>query len=103
MLPKGPKEKRVDKRIPCDLEGVYISPDKFPHRIRCNNISLKGVGLVSSAPLPINNQATLIVSTKTVNPVLLEGKVCWCKEALDKWSAGINFNKELSFELKSLI
>jgi hypothetical protein len=103
MTQKKINERRKLERLACTLEGVYISQDKYPHRIRCNNISKKGVGVVSSVSLPVNNQATFVVSSKTINPVLLEGKVCWCKEALDKWSAGVSFNKELSFNLKSLI
>jgi hypothetical protein len=95
--------RRTAKRLPCFFRGSYISQGNISHAAVCNDISSKGAGVTTSTLLPLNTQVKMKFDTGKINPLLLEGRVCWCRKTLDKWQAGIVFNRDLPFDLEKVI
>jgi hypothetical protein len=96
--------RREFNRLSCALGGNYASAAGISRSIQCKDISVKGAGVIVSFPLQIDSQVKIDVTTQRNLPLLLAGRICWCKKiSEDCWHAGIMFNRQLPFELKKII
>ena len=101
---KSSKEKRRYKRRPSRLGGFYFFPDKSSGICRINDISVKGIGLVTSKRVSIGTRLKIKTVDKKMNPLILKGKVRWCRKASsNRWQVGIILNKPLPFPLKVVL
>lgn len=95
--------RREVKRLSCDLKGTYVSGG-ISHEVQSKDISNKGLGVITATPLQIDSQVKLEMSTKNKVPLLLAGRVCWCRKLdEDWWRSGVIFNRPLPFELKKIV
>lgn len=96
--------RREVERLRCSLVGNYVAPNGISYRVDCKDISIKGMGLLTSTPLSIDSQVKIELSTKRKLPLLLAGRVRWCNGVYeDDWRIGIIFNKVLPFNLKDIM
>jgi hypothetical protein len=96
--------RREFKRLPCTLKGSHTASTGVSYAIQCKDISAKGAGLITDAPLQIDSQVKIDLTTRKKLPLLLAGRVCWCKKVHDdNWHAGVMFNRQLPFELARII
>jgi hypothetical protein len=107
MLVDIPEElfsfQRASKRYPCCLEGVFTSEDNTVHTIKCSDISLHGVGGITSLRLPLNTCVKIKAMCRHSRTLLLQGRVCWCKKDLNGYRVGIELYKPLPFVLTSIV
>lgn len=96
--------RREFKRLPCALKGNYAAATGISYAAQCKDISTKGAGLITAQPLQIDSQIKIDVTTRRNSPLLLTGRICWCKKISDEqWQAGVMFNKQLPFEPNKII
>jgi hypothetical protein len=95
--------RREFERLPCSLMGNCISSEESSYQIKCQDISPKGIGVITSAPLSINSQVKLELNTKKMVPLTLEGKVCWCNRISSGWRVGIMFDRPLFVPIENIV
>jgi len=96
-------QRRSSKRKACFLVGGYVMLDKAPYVAKYCDISLDGIGVVTEQPLPVNMHVRVALNTKKKGLMLVDGKICWCKNAGKGWRSGIVFDRKLSVELTMII
>lgn len=96
-------QRRSSKRKACFLVGGYVMLDKAPYVAKYRDINLNGIGVVTEQPLPVNTYVKVALNTKKKGLMLVDGKICWCKNSSRGWCSGIVFDRKLSVELTMII
>lgn len=102
MFSEDLRDRRLFERVPCSLQGDYISSDGNGI-MKFSDISASGVQLNTLEPLLINDQLQLNVTNKRNEPMALEGKVRWCERIKGGWQSGVIFNKPLFVPLQIIV
>ena len=95
--------RRIKDRYVCSLSGDFYFSQGSTCNVDCDNISSSGAKINIPISLPINSYIKLKLSSKKMDTILIEGKVCWCRKSLGKYQAGILFNKALAVEPAMLV
>jgi hypothetical protein len=91
----NPQEKREIDRTSCYLEGELISDHGDYRPVILYDISAAGAEVRTHKPVSVHAQVRINVMTKKMAPLILEGKIRWCKKSDEVWQAGIAFHKPL--------
>ncbi len=95
--------RRTSKRMSCFLVGGYVMLDKAPYVAKYCDISLDGIGVITEQPLPVGTHVRVALNTKKKGLMLVDGKICWCKNPGKNWRSGVVFDRKLSVELATII
>jgi len=94
--------RRREKRLHCALTGTCAIGADAPATITCRDISLSGAGIVSDRAFVLNAYVLLSLGIQGNDTLLLQGRVCWCKEERDTFRAGVHFDRSLLYDVERL-
>lgn len=98
------EDRRTNVRLPADLTVLYEnlpgeSEQSVDQSLGCRtcslaDISLGGIKMITARRLGAGTMVRIVMMTSSVNqPLELDGKVAWEKDALDgSFSVGVEFN-----------
>lgn len=103
---KDASDRRVFERIPIDYPLRFKnSTQDREGRGFCWDISASGLGCYSKDPLTVNDLVDLWIELpEKYNPLHLNGKVVWVKEAEPRvWRSGIEFSEVRLMDLSPIL
>jgi len=97
------REKRLFKRLECQLLGECVNADNRSIGIRCKDISATGAGFIGQDYFQVDADLNVNVATNKAASLPLRGRVCWTQRVNDSWRTGIAFYERLNIPLESVI
>ena len=95
--------RRLTKRFLCFLSGRYTTAENICAELGCEDISKKGARVLTAEPLPVDSHFSFDVTTTKMSLLPLEGRVRWCNKTVHGYRSGIAFDRELTFNVRSII
>ena len=97
------REKRLFKRLECQLLGECVNVDNKNIGIRCKDISSTGAGFIGQDYFPVDADLNVNLVTNKASSLPLKGRVRWTQRVNDDWRTGVAFYERLNIPLESVI
>lgn len=97
------QDRRTMRRYPCSLDVNFTSEHGNKSKVKCEDISSLGAGIVGRKEIPVGTKLLIKFRTKNEVNVPVEGKVRWCVRRKGAWRSGIAFNKLMFVPLDILV
>ena len=97
------REKRLFKRLECQLLGECVNVDNKTIGIRCKDINATGAGFIGQDYFPVDTDLSVNVVTNKASSLSLKGRVRWTQRENNNWRTGVAFYERLSIPLESVI